>query len=96
MKQMYEPDIKKDLDKILFKLYKRDKEQYFKVKKKIIYLQENPFHAYKFLKEPLQGYNRVHVTGSFVLIFRINHTNRTIELKHYDHWDNVYKWRPKE
>ena len=92
---MYELKIKEKVRKLIFKLFRRDSVQYWNIKKKILEIQQNPLHSYKFLAEPLQGFNRVHITSNFVLIFKINHQNRIIEIHHYDHWDNVYKWRPK-
>lgn len=92
---MYKPKIEEKVDKTLFKLAKKDPIQYSNIKKKIISICQNPFHSYKFLTGHLQGFNRVHITGNFVLIFKVNHVNKTVEVHYYDHWDNIYKWRPK-
>jgi mRNA-degrading endonuclease RelE of RelBE toxin-antitoxin system len=58
-------------------------------------IRGNPDHQYKFLRKPLQNYNRVHIDKHFVLIFKINHKNKSVVIYYYDHHDNVYKWRPQ-
>ena len=92
---MYDLEIKEEVDKLFSKLAKKDKKQLFIIHKKIEEIRANPTHSYKFLKEPLQGFNRTHIEGSFVLIFKIIHEERKIIIYHYDHHDNVYKWKPK-
>ena len=92
---MYDLDVKPEVDKIFNKLKNRNLKQLQIIDKKIKEIRANPFHIYKFLKEPLQTFNRVHIDKHFVLVFKINHTKRTIEVYYYDHHDNTYKWKPK-
>jgi len=77
------------LKKKLIKLFKKDKQLYFSLIKKIdeVISCENINH-YKNLRNPLQDYKRVHV-GSFVLIFLIK--NNVILFYDFDHHDNIYK-----
>ena len=96
LSKMYKLEIKPKTRKIFLKLAKRNQKLLEIIYRKILEIQENPFHSYKFLKEPLQGFNRVHVTGNFVLIFKIDHIKQVIDIKHYGHWDDVYKWMPKD
>ncbi len=92
---MYDLDIKPEADKIFKKLSKKNPKQLTVIHKKIEEIKSNPHHEYKFLKKPLQTFNRTHIEKHFVLIFKINHQNKTIDIYYYDHHDNVYKWRPK-
>ena len=90
---MYNLDIKPEADKIFKKLSKKSSEQLKIIHKKIFKIRLNPYHKYKFLKDPLQFFNRVHM-GSFVLVFKINHKERVVDIYYYDHHDKIYKWRP--
>ena len=92
---MYELDIKPEADRIFERLAKKNRKQLEIIHKKIQEIRLNPNHVYKFLSAPLQTFNRVHIDRSFVLIFKIKHQERVIEIYYYDHHDNVYKWRPK-
>ena len=91
---MYNLDIKSEVDKVFSKLVKKDKKKLEIIRKKINEIQESP-HGYKFLRKPLQSFNRVHIDKHFVLIFRINHQDRIVEIYHFAHHDEVYKWQPK-
>ncbi len=91
---MYALDITSEVYKIFEKLEKKSSKQSDIVKKKIENIRENPYHEYKYLKKPLQKYQRVHIDKHFVLIFKINHENKCVELYFYGHHDEVYKWSP--
>ena len=93
---MYGLEIKEEADRIFTKLSKKDKSQLIAVHKKIEEIRNNPNHIYKFLTKPLQTFNRVHIMGSFVLVFKISHERKAVTIYYYDHHDNVYKWRAKE
>ena len=93
---MYDLEIKEEADKIFRKLAKKNKNQLMIIHKKIEEIRSNPGHIYKFLTRPLQTFNRVHIAGSFVLIFKIFHERKMIIIYYYDHHDNVYKWVSKE
>ena len=43
------------------------------------------------LRKPLQNKRRVHVGGSFVLIYEINKDEKIVTLLDLDHHDNIYK-----
>ena len=92
---MYALEIKEEADVIFKKLSRKNLNQLKIIDKKILKIRQDPNHSYKFLKNPLQNFNRVHIDTSFVLIFKINHPNETIVVYYFDHHDNVYKWRPK-
>lgn len=92
---MYSLEVKEEADRIFKKLTKKNPKQMSIIDKKIQEIRENPGHIYKFLRKPLQSFNRVHIDKSFVLIFRIEHERKTVVIYYYDHHDNVYKWHPK-
>jgi len=93
---MYELDIKPEADKIFKKLYKKNLKQLQIINKKIYEIRMNPYNKYKFLRKPLQTFNRVHIDKHFVLIFKIKHKEKVVDVYYYDHHDNVYKWLPSE
>ena len=92
---MYSLEVKEEADRIFRKLAKKNSKQLSIINKKIHEIRENPNHLYKFLRRPLQSFNRVHIDRSFVLIFKINHESKTIIIYYYSHHDDVYDWRVK-
>jgi len=83
-------EIHPDLDKILYKLSKKDKVQFEAILKKIEEIKNSEYiEHYKNLKNPLQEYKRVHIHSSFVLLFRKEMDK--IIFRYYDHHDNIYK-----
>lgn len=91
---MYALDVKPAVDKIFQKLAKRNPNQLRIIDKKIEEIRLNPNHRYKFLRSPLQTFNRVHIDKHFVLIFKIDRDKKSVVVYYYDHHDNVYNWRP--
>ena len=62
------------------------------IEKKVEEIIQNPHH-YKNLRAPLQHWKRVHIDRSFVLVFSVDETTKTIIFEDYDHHDNIYsKW----
>ena len=86
-------DIKPEADKIFRKLSKKNPKQLHLIHKKIEEIRANPDHGYKFLRKPLQNLNRVHIDRHFVLIFKIIHEKKSVDVYYYGHHDKVYKWR---
>lgn len=93
---MYSLEIKEEADKIFFKLSKKNPKQLKIISKKINQVRKDPNHSYKFLRKPLQKFNRVHIDTHFVLIFKIDHSRETIVVYYFDHHDKVYEWRPRD
>lgn len=91
---MYDYELRKEVEKIFFKLAKKNPKQLEIIHNKIEEIRQNPQH-YKNLRSPLQDYKRVHIDKSFVLIFSVNEDAKIVIIENYDHHDNVYKWRPK-
>jgi YafQ family addiction module toxin component len=87
---MYKLAVKGSLDKKFKKLQKKDKEMLRLINRKVQDILEEP-HRFKPLRKPLQNKRRVHVGGSFVLIYEINEKEKIVTLFDFDHHDNIYK-----
>jgi len=87
---MYHLQVKESLDKKFKKLSIKDKETLRIIKRKVDDILANPYR-YKPLRKPLQNKRRVHVAGSFVLVYEINENEKTVTLIDFDHHDNIYK-----
>ena len=81
--------VRPKVDRILTKLYSKDRRLYEKVMKKIAEVAVDP-HRYKNLRATMQDRKRVHIGGSYVLVFTIDEENKTIILTEFDHHDKVY------
>ena len=68
---MYKLAIKENLDRKFKKLKKKDRELLVLIDRKVQEILDNPYR-FKPLRKPLQNKRRVHVGGSFVLIYEIN------------------------
>ena len=86
---MYKIQVRKEVERVLKKLAKRDKISSIYISKKVKQIQENPYR-FKPLKRPLQGFWRVHI-GNYVLVYTINEENKTVIIERYKHHDEVYK-----
>ena len=91
---MYSLEIKPEADKIFLKLSKKNPNLLKIIDKKINEIRLNPY-GYKYLKKPLNGFNRVHIDKHFVLVFKINHNKKMIDIYYFEHHDKVYQWKPK-
>ncbi len=78
------------LDKVLNKLFKKNRKQYEMIMKKAEEIIENPHH-YKNLRAPMQRYKRVHIDDHFVLIFSVEEETKTVTLEEFDHHDEIYE-----
>ena len=87
---MYDLEIKQEADKIFRKLYKKNPKQLMIIHKKIDEIRSNPEHVYKFLTGNFKGFNRVHIDGSFVLVFKIEHYRKMVIVYYYNHHDLIY------
>lgn len=86
----YSLEVAEELDKIFAKLAKKDKTTFEAVNKKVNEILENPHH-YKPLRAPMQNKRRVHIAGSFVLIFKIDENKKAVQLLDFEHHDKAYK-----
>jgi len=81
--------IPEELDKIFYKLVKKNQKQMQIINKKINQVLENPYH-FKPLRGDMHGARRAHIDKSFVLTYEIDEKNKTVRLLDYDHHDNIY------
>jgi len=87
---MYSLAIKESLDKKFKKLAKKDKEMLRIIDRKVNDILANS-HRFKPLRKPLQNKRRVHIAGSFVLIYSVNEKEKVVTLLDFDHHDNIYE-----
>lgn len=87
---MFSYELKKSVEKTFFKLTKKNPKQMYIIEKKINEIIKNPMH-YKNLRKPLQHLKAVHIDKSFVLVFSVDESKKTVIFKNYDHHDRIYK-----
>ena len=87
---MYKLAVKESLDKKFKKLQKKDIELLRLIDRKVQDILLDPFR-FKPLRKPLQNKRRVHVAGSFVLVYEINEKGKLVSLLDFDNHDNIYK-----
>ena len=78
------------MDKILGKLFKKNRRQYEIIMKKAEEIIQNPQH-YKNLQAPLQHWKSVHIDTHFVLVFSVDENIKTVIIEDFDLHDRVYK-----
>ena len=70
------------------KLKKKNLPLLIAINKKVEEIRLDP-QSYKNLNAPMNNLKRVHV-GSFVLLFSVNETTKTITLEYFEHHDGAY------
>lgn len=89
---MREFSIEDNLKKKLDKVHKKDKVLYEAVMNKIgEIINCEDINHYKNLRSPLQDFKRVHIRGSFVLLFKYLRPKDTVVFYDMDHHDFIYK-----
>ena len=86
---MYSYELRKSVEKIFFKLSKRNPKQLLIIENKIQEIRKNQQH-YKNLRKPLHHLKRIHIDKSFVLVFSVDENRKHITIEDYDHHDNIY------
>lgn len=85
-------EIKPHLGKILKKLYKKNKIAHQAIYNKIREIIScDDVEHYKNLRHDMKDKKRVHVLGSFVLVFSYDKKKDFVSFLDYDHHDNIYK-----
>jgi len=87
---MYSYELRKSVEKIFFKLARKNPKQLEIIEKKIKEVVQNPQH-YKNLKRPMQHLKRVHIDKSFILLFSVDEARKTVIIEDYDHHDKIYE-----
>ena len=89
---MREFSIERKLEKLLSKIFKKDKIMYNAIMKKIEeVLACDDVDHYKNLKKPLQAFKRVHVKSSFVLTFKYIPSEDKVVFYKFGHHDDIYQ-----
>ncbi|MBS3071774.1 addiction module toxin RelE [Candidatus Pacearchaeota archaeon] len=90
---MREFEIKPELERILKKLFKKDKSMYEQIMKKIEEVVDSyDVEHYKNLRYNMKDSKRVHI-GHFVLVFSYDKKLDFLSFEYFDHHDNIYKRR---
>ncbi len=79
-----------DFDRALRKLAKKNPEFRKAIEKKTLQILKNPFR-FKPMHSPLQGFRRVHLMKSFVLLYQVDEKKKAVVLVRLEHHDSVYK-----
>ena len=87
---MYRLAIKENLDKKFRKLQKKDIEMLRLIDRKVQDILADPYR-FKPLRKPLQNKRRVHVAGSFVLVYEVDEKEKLVTLLDFAHHDNIYE-----
>lgn len=86
---MYQYELRKSVEKIFFKLAKKNPRELDAIFKKINEIVMNPHH-FKNLRKPLQHLKRVHI-GHFVLVYSVNEELKTVIIEDYEHHNLIYR-----
>lgn len=87
---MYSYEYSEKLKKILKKLFKKDKQLYQRVMKKIKeVINSGDVEHYKNLRHNMKDSKRVHI-GHFVLVFQHDKENDLLKFDDFDHHDKIY------
>ncbi|MFH1431000.1 MAG: hypothetical protein ABIG37_00845 [Nanoarchaeota archaeon] len=88
---MYDFEIKPELDKILKKLYKKNKKLHEQIIKKINEIVNScDIEHYKNLRYNMKDSKRIHIRH-FVLIFSYDKKLDLVSFEFFGHHDDVYK-----
>lgn len=89
---MYSFERSEKLEKVLRKLFKRDRTRYEAALKKIDEIINSPdIEHYKNLCHDLKEFKRVHVDSHFVLIFKVDKKNKLVRFEDLQHHDYIYQ-----
>ena len=87
---MYSYELRKSVEKIFFKLSKKNPKQLYIIENKINEIIQNPQH-YKNLRAPLQHLKRAHIDKSFVLVFSVDEKRKVVIFEDFEHHDKIYE-----
>ncbi|MBU2616406.1 MAG: hypothetical protein KKB79_00275 [Nanoarchaeota archaeon] len=88
---MHSYNTSENLDKILSKLFKKDKQLYEQIFGKIREIvNSESIESYKNLKYNMKDSKRVHI-GHFVLVFSYDKKSDFVSFETFKHHDDIYK-----
>ncbi len=87
--QPYTLEQNESIDKIFFKLSRKNPKQLLIIRKKIAQILENP-GRFKPLRSDMKNYREIHVDKHFVLVYAINEEAKTVRIVAYDHHEKIF------
>lgn len=86
---MYQIEVSEKIDKLFFKLSKKNKLLFEILKRKIKEILKNPYR-FKPLTANMVGQRRGHIGKSSVLTYEILEKENVVRILDFDHHDNIY------
>jgi len=86
----YALSVTKDADADFRAHFRKNKPLAEAVESKINEILQAP-HRFKPLRHNLAGCYRVHVLGSFVLIYQVNEKSKSVQILRFAHHDDAYR-----
>ncbi len=90
MEAPYNLQVKKHVDKIFAKMGRKDQYNLEKIYQKLEEVCANP-EQFKPLRAPMQNLRRVHVSGSFVIIYSVDREAHAVWVEDFEHHDKIYQ-----
>jgi len=85
----YSLEIGLKADGVFRRMKRKGRQRLNMINRKVEEILQNPSH-YKPLRGDLHGARRVHIDGSFVLLFEVDEKNRIVRLLDFGHHDKIY------
>jgi len=92
--KMFEFDISEELELVIKKLAKRDRERVEALRKKMLEIVNNDAKSidrYRNCRYDLKEYKHVHIDKSFVLVFKVFKQENRILFAYLGHHDDFFK-----
>ena len=87
----YALSVSKDADADFRSRFRKNKPLAETVERKISEILQAP-HRFKPLRHQLAGCYRVHVLGSFVLVYQVDDKSKTVQILRFAHHDQAYRF----
>lgn len=90
---MFKFDLSPNFEKDLKRIHVKNRALYIIFRRKMREIIENDLISidrYKHLKSPLNDYQRIHLTGQYILLFKVNKSENRVTFMSIKHWDNAY------
>ena len=90
----FQSDTSDELEEVLKKLYKKDRQMYEAILNKIdevVSRDHLTIDFYKNMRYELKEYKRVHIMKSFVLLFKVYKEKNFILFDKFGHHDEIYE-----
>jgi len=91
MTELFFLEVEASCEESLRKATRKNQPLQHLLEAKLQQILENPLH-FKPLKAPLQNCRRVHIGGSFVLIYEVDLNRKAVRLLRFAHHDEAYQY----